>query len=134
MLEPTTRSERRTRQDRDPQTHSPYEKLRVSGTIRSAIIAYGIGAMTLLLARSGGSDSVATAPRQLLYMVLGGLGLQVLLLLLRKLTARYKRAAGLEGQLSPLAVFLFELIADGVTVFLFALATYRGISQYAADI
>ena len=134
MLEPTTRRERRTSQDRDAQARSPYEKLRVSGTIRSAIIAYGIGAMTLLLVRSGGGDSVAIAPRQVLHMVLTSLGLQALLLLIRTLTARYERAAGLEGYVSPLAAFLFELIADAVTVFLFALATYRGISQYAGDI
>lgn len=118
---------------RDAQADSPYEKLRVGGTIRSAIIAYGIAAFTLLLAR-GGDGPTASAPRQVLYMVLTGLGLQALLLAVRTLTARYERTAGLEGQLSPLAVYLFELIADGVTVFLFALATYRGILQYAGAV
>lgn len=118
--------------DRDIQARSPYERLRLSGTIRSAVIAYGIGAFTLLLARDDGPT--AGAPRQVLYMVLTGLGLQALLLVVRTLTARYERAAGLEVQLSPLAVYLFELIADGVTVFLFALATYRGILQYAGGV
>lgn len=112
---------------------SPYENLRLSGTIRSAIIAYGIGAFALLVTRSGDGPT-AGVPRQVLYMVLTGLGLQALLLVVRTLAARYERSAGLEGQLSPLAVYLFELIADGVTVLLFALATYRGVLQYAGGI
>jgi len=133
MLKPTNYSEQFTSQDRDAGARSPYENLRVSGTIRSAIIAYGVGVMTVLLARGGG-DSSAIPPRQVLYMVLTGLGLQALLLVVRALVARYERAAGMEGHLAPLAVFLFELIADSVTVFLFALATYRGILQYASGI
>jgi hypothetical protein len=114
-------------------TPSRYDKLRVSGTIRGVIISYGIGVLALLFARSKG-EMITAAPRQVLFMFLTGLGLQGLLLVIRALVARYERAAGLEGQLSPLAVFLFELVVDSVTVFLFALATYRGILQYASGL
>jgi hypothetical protein len=97
------------------------------------IISYGIGVMALLLARSKG-ELVTAAPRQVLYMFLTGLGLQALLLLVRAAVGRYERAQGLEGQLSPLAIFLFELFVDAATVFLFALATYQGILQYASGL
>lgn len=117
------------REDRSP---SPYEKLRVSSTVRSAIIAYGIAATTLLLAGSGSADPDQRSPGGgLIYYLLTGLALQALLLIVRRLTARYERRAGLEGHLSPFAVYLFELVADGVTVFLFALATFRGFLQYS---
>jgi hypothetical protein len=114
-------------------TPSPLEKLRVSGTIRGVIISYGILVTALLLARSKG-ELVTAAPRQVFYMFLTGLVLQVLLVGLRAAAARYERALGFERQLSPLVVFLFELVVDAVTVFLFALATYRGILQYASGL
>jgi hypothetical protein len=110
---------------------SPFENLRVGGTIRGVIISYGIGVMALLLARSKG-ELLTVAPRQVLYMFLTGLGLQALLVAVRALVARYERATGFQGQLSPLAIYLFELVVDASTVFLFALATYRGILQYAS--
>lgn len=115
--------------NREDKRRPGYEQLRISGTIRSAIIAYGIAGTTLLLARS--SDADEHSPKRLLYYLLTGLGLQALLFIVRRLTARYERAVGLEGQLSPFAVYLFELIVDAVTVFLFALATFRGFLQYS---
>jgi hypothetical protein len=53
---------------------------------------------------------------------------------IRRLTARYERSVGLEGYLSPLVIYIFELIVDAVTVFLFAWATYRGLLAFAHDL
>ncbi|HSD73972.1 MAG TPA: hypothetical protein VLB75_04330 [Steroidobacteraceae bacterium] len=113
---------------------SPYESLRFEGSIRATIIGYGIAGVTVLLSRSGTGGTSASLPRQVLCLLLGGLGLQALLFIVRALTARYERAAGLEGYLSPLVVYIFELTVDAVTVFLFAWATYRGLLSYAADL
>jgi hypothetical protein len=110
---------------------SPYESLRLNGMVRGAVIAYGIAATSLILSGSGVADRAAYSSKRLLTYLLVGLGLQALLFVVRRLTARYERAAGFEGQLSPLAVYLFELIVDAVTVFLFALATFRGFLQYS---
>jgi hypothetical protein len=110
---------------------APYEGLRLNGMVRGAVIAYGIAATTLMLSRSGLADRAGYSPKRLLTYLLVGLGLQTLLFIVRRLTARYERAAGLQGQLSPFAVYLFELIVDAITVFLFALATFRGFLQYS---
>lgn len=112
---------------------SPYESLRLEGSIRAAIIGYGLAGVTLILSRSSGGES-ASLPRQALYLLITGLGLQALLFVVRALTARYERAAGLEGYLSPLVVYFFELTVDAVTVFLFAWATYRGLLAYTTEI
>jgi hypothetical protein len=113
---------------------SPYEQLRLAGSIRAVIIGYGVGAMTLLLARSGVGEPAQSLPRQIIHTLLAGLGLQALLFVVRAVTSRYERTAGIEGYLSPLAVYIFELVVDGVTVFLFAWATYRGLLAYGTDL
>jgi hypothetical protein len=59
--------------------------------------------------------------------LLTGLGLQALLFLVQRVVAAYERRIGAEGELAPLTVYLFELLVDGGTVLLFALATFRGI-------
>jgi len=60
-----------------------------------------------------------------------GVALQAALLLIRMVVTRYERSRGLEGLLSPLAIYLFELLVDAVTVALFAIATFRGIAEVA---
>jgi hypothetical protein len=107
-------------------SRSPYESLRLQGSVRAAIIGYGVAGLTLLLARGGLAPGVS-APRQVFYMLVAGLALQAVLFVIRRLTAQYERSVGLEGYLSPLVVYIFELIVDAVTVFLFAWATYRGL-------
>ena len=116
---------------REAKTRSPYEALRLNSTIRGIVITYGIAATTLILVRSGIGDPEEYSPRRVLSYLLTGLALQALLLIVRAVAARYERSTGLEGQLSPFAVYLFELIVDAVTVFLFALATFRGLLQYS---
>lgn len=116
---------------REHKARSPYENLRLSGVFRGAVITYGILATTLILTRSGLGNPEEYSAKQVLFYLLTGLALQALLFIVRTLTARYERAAGLEGRLSPFVVYLFELIVDAVTVLLFALATFRGFLQYS---
>lgn len=98
--------------------HSPYKRLRVHGAMRGAIIGYGIGAYTLFVPASA-------APSLLV-----GIGLQLLVLVVRRLVA------GREGAraLPPAAMPVFELVVDGITVLLFALATFRGIGHSLSGI
>jgi hypothetical protein len=90
-----------------------------SGTIRSAIIAYGIAAYAFIVPQS------ATGSRT---MLLVGLAVQALVLLAGFIAKRYA------PDFSPAAIPIVELIADGVTVFLFALATYQGIFGRTAEL
>ena len=114
-------------------SRSRYERLRLGGTVRSAIIAYGIGAVTYFFPQPMTlAESTTPAPAALaLKMLLVGIGLQLLVLVVRWLVAGRNRAAGSEGSIAPVAVYVLELLVDGVTVLLFALATFRGIAQYA---
>ena len=115
---------------------SPCESPRISGTVRGCVIAYGIGAFSLL-EYWGRFPSIRAAPaggRGFVYMLLVGVALQAALLLIRNVVARYERTAGLEGVLSPLAIYLFELLVDAVTVALFAIATFRGLAEVAMGI
>jgi hypothetical protein len=52
-------------------------------------------------------------------------GLQLAVLAIRRFVARERQ---------PLALFTFELIADGATVLLFALGVFGGISRAAAGV
>ena len=87
------------------------ERLRLHGLLRSAIIGYGIAAYWLLAPASHACAGYR-------YMLLVGIGVQLLVLAARKLV-------------SSLPPFIFELFADGVTVLLFALATYGSLIRYA---
>lgn len=59
-------------------------------------------------------------------MLLIGIAVQVLVVLARVLAKRY--------EIAPAALPVIELIADGITVFLFALATYQGILRQTAAV
>lgn len=116
---------------REDKARSSYASLRFNSMFRGIVITYGIAATSFILARSGIGSAEEYSPKRALTYLLVGLALQGLLFLVRTLTERYERSAGLEGQLSPFAVYVFELIVDGATVLLFALATYRGLLQYS---
>jgi hypothetical protein len=60
--------------------------------------------------------------------------LQAILFFVHTFTSRYERSVGLEGYLSPLVIYIFELVVDAGTVFLFAWATYRGLLAFATDL
>ena len=62
------------------------------------------------------------------------LALQVAVMGGNWLVRRYERAQGMEGQLAPDARHILQLLADGVSVLLFALAVFGGIVGAAASI
>jgi hypothetical protein len=111
---------------------SRYERLRLHGAVRSAIIAFGIGAVTFVapLPKSSAGSSTPGPAAGALTMLRVGIGFQLLVLLVRKLTAGRDTGEGGEGNPAPFAMFVIELLADGLTVLLFAIATFRGIAQY----
>lgn len=112
---------------------SPYERMRQHGAIRSALIAYGIAAFVYFFPRpqtNADGEPVLVAATGALQMLLVGLALQIVSFAIRKIVTRYERKHGIEGFLSPLALFIFELVVDAVTVLLFALATFRGLASF----
>jgi hypothetical protein len=119
--------------DRAP---SRYERLRLHGAVRGAIIAYGIGAYTFFFSQptTPAEQPAASPVAGVTQMLLVGVGLQLLVLVVRKLAPGSGRALDRERNPSPLGVFLFELLVDGVTVLLFALATFRGIAQHLGNL
>jgi hypothetical protein len=95
---------------------------RLYGALRTALIGYGLGAYAFLV------PAAAAQPRALLA---GGVALQAVLIVVRRLVERYRNALGLDDELAARAVLTIELLADGVTVLLFALATFGGIAHVA---
>ena len=107
--------------------------MRRHGAIRSALIAYGIAAFVYFFPpprTNGDGEPVLVAATSALQILLVGLALQIVSLAIRKIVTRYERKHGMEGFLSPLALFIFELVVDAVTVLLFALATFRGLASF----
>jgi hypothetical protein len=81
------------------------------GALRSTLIGYGVLAFTFF------------PPSRSL--MLWGVGSQVAVILARKLIERRVRDPAIAGQ----ALMLVELLGDGATVALFAIATLGGIMQ-----
>jgi hypothetical protein len=112
---------------------SRYEHLRLQTSIRGAIIGYGIAAYALLVPASpvGALSPFPTFDGKAMLLI--GLVLQGMVLTGRALARRYEDAHLLQHEVTPLVVFVLELVADGVTVLLFALATYAPLVQFAAE-
>ena len=113
-----------------------FEALRLGSAVRGAIIVYGVALASFLAAQVGVSEAAPgrASGGGLLPMVLLSVVLQGGVLVLRWATRRYERAHDLEGRVTPLAMLLFELVVDGVTVALFAIGTFRGIARIADSI
>ena len=79
------------------------------GVLRGALIAYGVAAIVYFNSKVIGSGWV-------LVMLGAGVVLQIALFALRKLA------------LPPQGMQLAGLVADGITVLLFALGTFRGMA------
>ena len=92
------------------------ESSRRYAALRSVLIGYGVLAFTFL------------PPTRTL--MLWGVGVQVAVILVRKLIERQVR----DPQMASQSLMLLELVADGVTVALFAIATLGGIMQFAAQV
>jgi hypothetical protein len=96
-----------------PEMQSPKKS---TAALRSALIGYGVLAFTFF------------APSRTL--VLWGLISQVIAIVLRWLIERRVRDPAVAGQ----ALMVVELLADGVTVALFAIATLGGIMRFEEQI
>lgn len=88
------------------------------GAFRTALIGYGVALFGFLFTRSGIHAPPESLAEELL---VGGLALQVAVLAGRWL---------LKGEGRERLLGIVELIADGVTVLLFALATFQGIARF----
>ena len=111
---------------------TPFDQQRSYGVIRSALIGYGVAAFTYLLSRSSALESAGAdqgfGSAQTLVLV--GLALQVLLIGARMLARR--RAS--ESDVAAQGLMILELVADGVTVLLFAIATLGTIMQASGNV
>jgi hypothetical protein len=65
-----------------------------------------------------------------LTMLLIAIALQLAIIFGRPLLARIERAQGMDGQISPMVIHVLQLLADGATVLLFALAVFGGLSAF----
>lgn len=112
------------------------EKLSVAGTVRGLIIAYGIGAFALISRNlgTGSQRDTVSFGESPLNLILIGLGVQVLRWAVMRAVARYEKTHDVEGVFSPTVMQGVDLVIDGVTVLLIAVATFRGISSVAASI
>ncbi len=113
-------------------SRTPFEQQRTFGVIRSTLIGYGVAALTYLFSRSSafGSATGVEAPGSTQTLVLGGLAVQVLLIVAGALVKH--RAP--ESETAAQALMVLELVADGVTVFLFAWATLGAIMQASGNV
>jgi hypothetical protein len=112
------------------------EKLSVAGTVRGLIIAYGIGAYALISRNlgTGSQRDTVSFGESPLNLILIGLGVQAVRWVVMRTVARYEKTQDVEGVFSPTVMYGVDLVIDGVTVLLFAVATLRGISGVAASI
>jgi hypothetical protein len=98
------------------------------------LIAYGVAAFTWFFSRTLPAEEEASTAASMLPLIGFGLLLQLLVLMLRKRVERYERQHGLENQIAPLVMYVVEILLDGVTVLLFALATFSSISRFPAGL
>lgn len=87
-----------------------------TGALRSTLIGYGVLAFTFF-----------PPPRALM---LWGVGVQIAVIVARKLIERQVRDPAIAAQ----ALTLVELLGDGATVALFAIATLGGIIRFEQQI
>jgi hypothetical protein len=96
------------------------DQLRRFGAIRTALIGYGVVAFGYLFARPDAGPDDGTSG---LAFIAVGIGLQLALLAAGVFVRRHAP----DGAAAARAMFVLELVADGVTVLLFALATLRAV-------
>lgn len=111
---------------------SPLGQQRNVGLIRSTLIGYGVAALTYFFSRSNafGSAAGGDASGSAQTFVLGGLALQLLLIA----TRAFIKHRTPESETAAQGLMVLELVADGVTVFLFAWATLGAIVQASGNV
>ena len=91
-------------------------EMRIDSRVRGVVITAMVAAYGFLFRQSQGSFAEA---------VLIGAALQVIVILLRRWVPP-------EGQ--PAAMYAFEMVADGITVLMFALGVFGSINRVAAEV
>lgn len=111
---------------------SPLARQRTVGVVRSVLIGYGVAVLTYLFSRSSALNSAQGGEVGGLAqaLVVGGLALQALLTAARALVKH--RAPDSESAAQGLMIL--ELVADGVTVLLFAWATLGAITHATSNV
>ena len=111
---------------------STLEQDRRAGALRTALIGYGVAAFTYLLARAGSADETKAFGfgQPAARFVLWGLALQILLIVTRWVIKR----RGVDRAVAAQSFLILELIGDGVTVLLFALATLGAIHRMPEEL
>jgi hypothetical protein len=103
---------------------STLDQERRYAAVRTALLGYGIAAYGYLLGRPAPHDAQALGiGGSASTFMLSGVGLQIVLILVRIIIKRVVPDRELAGQAS----LIVELFGDGVTVLLFALATLGAI-------
>jgi hypothetical protein len=102
--------------------------LRTEDAVRGVIIAI-VSAVAgyWILVPATEAQARAVSPRALALVAIG-IALQLLVIGGNWLVRRYERAHGMEGQLAPQGRHVLQLLADGVSVLLFAMAVFGGIA------
>lgn len=99
------------------------DHLRRFGAARTALIGYGVAAFGYLFARSGASPDATSG----ILFIAVGIGLQIALLAAGVFVRRHAP----DGAAAARVMVVLELVADGVTVLLFALPTLRAVMPAA---
>jgi hypothetical protein len=102
------------------------------GMLITAVVGF-VGYFAVIPAPASGQRGFSPTHNGLL-MLLVGVALQLAIIFGRPLIARFERARGMEGQISPMVIHFLQLLADGVTILLFALAVFGGITQAESSI
>jgi len=115
---------------------STVNSLRAADAVRGLLITVIIGIVGYfaIIPPPASGKSTFSITHNGLSMLLIGAVLQLAIIFSRSLIARFERAQGMEGQLSPMVIHILQLLADGVTVLLFALAVFGGITQAESSI
>jgi hypothetical protein len=105
----------------------------LANALRGALIAYGVAFFSWWFGRTLPQDSSASASDDL-YLIAVGVGVQLAAWIAKWLAARYEREHGMSGLLTPAVASVVQLIIDGVTVMLFAIATFRSAALVPSSI
>jgi len=112
---------------RDPQRGE-----RLYTAVRTTLIGYGVAAFAFLQSQfaPAGAPQAPGGFASSQNLLLAGLGLQILLIVARALLKRYAT----DDETVATALAVSGLVADAVTVLLFALGTFGAIAPAARDL
>jgi hypothetical protein len=113
---------------------SPLASNPIANALRGALIAYGVALFSWWFARALPAHDTNDWRPGSLHMTALGVLLQIAAWVAKWLATRYERAHGMRGMLTPSVVGIAQVIIDGVTVLLFAVATFRGVVLVPATI